>query len=263
MQEKASAKNQSVEKLFSIIEVMAAEPLPMRLQDIAAAVNIPASTALRFVNTLQTIGYVRQDPHTLRYAPTLKFTHLGAQIASHLSLRDLVRPYLEDLANYSGECCCLAEEQDMHVVTLDVVSGQNDMLQIVRKPGARTLMHCSGVGKLLLLNRTSAELEAYTRITALKSLTPHSISSFAQLTDALRTVRLSGYAMDDEESALGVRSLAVPIKDYSGRAVCGISIAAPSARFTDERVRELLPKLRETGSAISALLGGQYPQGSK
>lgn len=257
MQEKASVKNQSVEKLFTIIEVMAAEPLPMRLQDIASAVNIPASTALRFVNTLQSIGYVMQDPRTLRYSPTLKFTYLGAQIASHISIRDLVRPYLEELANYSGECCYLAEEQEMDVVCLDAAIGKEGILQVVRKPGARAPLHCTGVGKLFLLERSPAELEVYTRTASFRPLTPNSVSTFAQLTEALRQAGLNGYAMDDEESALGVRSVAVPVKDYSGRIVCGISIAAPCPRFSDERIQELLPKLQQTGLAVSELLGGR------
>ncbi|MCC8156470.1 MAG: IclR family transcriptional regulator [Oscillospiraceae bacterium] len=270
MVEKDVIKNQAVERLLSIIEVMAKSTLPLRIQDIATEADVPTSTALRLVNTLLSLGYAAQDERTLRYYLTLKFSYIGAQVASRFPLNELIRPYLHQLSVYSGELSCLSAQAGINpiatnppltskIVTLDIVNGQNDTLQVVRQIGGQALMHCSGVGKLILLDRSVAELEAYVRAYGLTAKTPKSITTFQQLTDALRTIRLRGYALDDEESALGIRSVAVPIKDYSNHTVCGISIAGPCIRLTYSRIEELLPELRRVATEASALLGGTYP----
>ena len=62
MPAKLSKLNQSVEKSLQIIEILAKERSPMRLQDIAAACGMPASTVLRMLNTLLVYGYITRIP---------------------------------------------------------------------------------------------------------------------------------------------------------------------------------------------------------
>ena len=125
--EKRSGSNHSVVKTFQIIEVMAQAHRPMRLQDIAKLASLPASTALRMINTLVACGYAFQDRDTLRYGLTLQFARVGSLVSSQFSLREYARPVMEELAAACGEACCLAVEQDGEVVYVDLVDGPDNI----------------------------------------------------------------------------------------------------------------------------------------
>ena len=84
--EKISKKNQSVERVFKIIETMATEIGPMRLQDISMKSNLPQSTVLRLLNTLLTYNYVNQNSETLKYSLSMKFCQIGIYNISNTTL---------------------------------------------------------------------------------------------------------------------------------------------------------------------------------
>ncbi len=155
MTAKLSKLNQSVEKVLQIIEIMAHERQPMRLQDVAAGCGMPASTVLRMLNTLLVYGYVNQDPHSLRYSLSLKFAQIGSRVCEQVSLRDIAHPLLAELSRECREASCLAIEEDMEVVYTDVVDGPDSMLKIMQRIGKRAPMHSTGIGKLLLLETVS------------------------------------------------------------------------------------------------------------
>ena len=121
--EKQTRLNQSVEKTLQIIEAMANAREPVRLGDLAREVDMPASTALRMVGTLVEHRYAYQDPVTLRYALTMKFAQIGAMVSARFSIRDIARPTLVELSRRCDESSCLAIEEDMEVIYLDVVDG--------------------------------------------------------------------------------------------------------------------------------------------
>ena len=203
MTAKLSKLNQSVEKVLQIIEIMAHERQPMRLQDVAAGCGMPASTVLRMLNTLLVYGYVNQDPHSLRYSLSLKFAQIGSRVCEQVSLRDIVHPLLAELSRECREASCLAIEEDMEVVYTDVVDGPDSMLKIMQRIGKRAPMHSTGIGKLLLLNYSEEQLDEYIAAKGLPALTPNTLVTKQALAAKLEEIRGQGYALDDEECELG------------------------------------------------------------
>jgi len=255
MKEKMTGKNQSIEKTFSIIEVMAQSQDAMRLQDIARSVRYPASTTLRMLNTLMSLGYVRQNPDSLRYSLSLKFSTIGDRVKSQYSIRDIVHPYLAELAQRCGESACMAIEEDMTVVYIDVVSGPDNMLKTLQRIGKSAPMHSTGVGKLMLLNYTDDQLAQLAASKGLVRLTGNTITTLAGLSAELTKVKQQDYAMDDEECEIGARCIAAPIRDYSGRVVAGISISGPVTRLTPEQAQVSKEIVKEIASRASQELG--------
>lgn len=256
MQPKQVKLNHSIEKCIQIIETMANDVEAMRLQDIAERTGLPASTALRMISTLQSLGYINQDPNTLRYSLTLKFAQLGNRVTSQVSIRDIAHPFLVELSKRCSESVCLAQEQDMEVVYIDVFDGPDNMLKITQYIGKRAPMHCTGIGKMILLNYTDEQLEEIIKQKGLPSLTTHTIGSIEELKSELDRVRQCGYALDDEECEIGVRCIATGIHDYTGKVVCGISISGPVSRMTMKRIQEIVPDIKHTAEKISKLLAG-------
>ncbi len=251
---KLALTNQSVEKTLQIVEVMAHSRDAMRLRDIAQAVAMPASTTLRMVNTLVTLGYATQEPDTQRYRLTLRFAQIGGLISAQFSIRDVVRPYLMSLSAQFKESACLAVEEDMEVIYIDIADGPDGMLKITQRIGKRAPMHSTGVGKLMLTNYTKEQLNTLVERKGLVALTSHTASTPEALEKELNTIRAQGYALDDEECELGARCVAAPIYNHRGKIVAALSISGPISRMTHQRVREIAPVLVKTTREISSMM---------
>lgn len=248
MNEKKAASNQSVEKMFSIIEEMANHER-CRLQDIAKNVGLPPSTVMRLVNTLCRCGYAAQDPQTQMYYLTYKFVQLGQRIRSGWSNYPITHADLLRLVEQCGESCCVGIEQNGQVVYVDVADCQDSILRTTHRIGKIAPLHTTGLGKILLLNYTDEQIRAKYSDSMLPALTPNSITTVDDLLSELDKVRKLGYALDDEECEIGVRCVAMGIRNASGTVIAGVSVSGPVQRMTEKQIRrhrEILTELVTT-----------------
>ncbi len=252
--QKLSKANQSVEKTLQIIEELAYDREPLRLAELSKRVNMPPSTVLRMVNTLLEHGYAYQDPQTLRYGLTLRFAQIGHMISEQLQIRDVARPYLLELSRTCGESTCLAIEEEMEVIYIDVVDGADGMLKIMQRIGKRAPMHSTGVGKLMLTQYSLEKLNLLAQRRGLSCLTPHTLTSIQELERELDIIRKQGYAVDDEECELGARCVAAPIFNYQDKIVAAISLSGPVSRINRKRILDLAPLIVGAANKISATL---------
>ncbi len=248
-------RNLSIGKAFHIIEVMAALGGPMKLQEIARKTGLPASTALRFLTTLKEYGYVDQVPETGQYFLTMKFCRIGNQVSRQVRIRDIVRPYLEQLSREFEESVYLAIEQNFYVVYVDVVDGPDHMLQTLQRIGKIAPLHGTGVGKCLLLGFDESRLDEMVRKQGLPALTPHTIHTVEALRKELENVKLQGWAIDNEECEIGARCVAAPIRDYTGKIVAAISTSGPVFRMTKEKMEYMKTRITQAAKEISRRLG--------
>lgn len=251
---KAVKKNLSIGKALQIIETMSAHSGPMRLQEVANAVSQPPSTTLRFLNTLMDYGYADQDSTNLHYFLTLKFCRIGSLISRQIKMREVIRPYLEVLSRKFGESTCLAISQDNLVVYIDVVDGPDHILQALQRIGKIAPLHSTGVGKCLLLDCTQEEIS---RLAAagLTGLTKNTLQSESELQAEIMRVRKQGFGEDNEECEIGVRCVAAPVRDYSGKVVAAISTSGPTHRLTGDKLKLVRTELPVTAQGISQRLG--------
>ena len=237
MNEKKVVPNQSVEKVLAIIEDMSKHDR-CRLQDVAKRVDLPASTTLRMINTLCRCGYAAQDSQTYMYYLTMKFAQLGQAIGSRDRLYDVTHPALKKLAERCNESCSVGIEQNGEVVYVDVVDCPDGVLRTTQKIGKIAPLHTTGIGKMLLLNYTEEQLRTFCLRYKLVELTPNSINNADDLIAELDKVRKLGYALDDEECEMGVRCVAMGVRDSTGKTVAGISLSGPIQRMTESQIRK-------------------------
>ncbi|MDR1315586.1 MAG: IclR family transcriptional regulator [Spirochaetales bacterium] len=254
MTSKAVKKNLSIGKALQIIETMAGHNGSMRLQEVANSVSQPPSTTLRFLNTLMDYGYADQDPTNLHYFLTMKFCHIGNLISRQIKMREVVRPFLEALSRKFGESTCLAISQENYVVYIDVVDGPDHILQTLQRIGKIAPLHSTGVGKCLLLDYTEGEISKLAA-KGLTVLTKNTIKSESELITELSKVRKQGYGEDNEECEIGVRCVATPIRDYSGKVIAAISTSGPTHRMSAEKLKLIRAELPATAAGISKRMG--------
>ena len=253
----ATQTNQSSDKLLSLIELLAQQPEPVRLQDIARISGMNASTVLRFLSALQRRDYVAQDIDSGRYYLTFKLCGLAQSITSHYSIRDIAQPFIRSVSNTFLESCNLAIESDLLVLYVDIASCPSRTLMITQRIGNLAPLHCTGVGKLFLSQLDSDEVERITNAKPMQRFTENTITDLPNLISELEQIRECGYAFDNEECEVGARCIAAPIRDYTGKITAGISVSGPAVRMTDEHIFEHLPYLMETARQISVRLGWQ------
>ena len=120
-------------------------------------------------------------------------------------------------------------------------------------------MHSTGVGKVLLLDKSDEEINEIIKVRGLTKLTSRTIRSKQELVTELGKVRRRGYAIDDEECEEGVRCVAAPLRDYSGGVVAAISASGPVARMSKQRVEDIGEMIVDLGVKISMQLGYEPP----
>ena len=254
MIEKKVKKNQSVEKVFQIIELMVSKGGEMRLQDISEQVKSPTSTVLRYLSTLSSFGYVYQNADSSKYALTLKLAQLGSLVSEQHDIRNLVHDYLVSLSDEFQESSCLGIEEDNEVVYIDVINGPDNMLKTMQRIGKRAPLHATSVGKNILQNYSHEEILKIIEKKGMAELTIHTITTPEALFNELEDVKKKGYALDLEECEVGAKCLAVPLKDYTGKVVASISISGPTSRMTDEKINKMKTYMLQMSEEISKKL---------
>ena len=130
-------------------------------------------------------------------------------------------------------------------------------MQLAERVGSPRPAHCTAIGKILLAWLPDTERKAFLAQARLEPRTPKTITSVPQLEQELVKVRAQGYAIDDEEFTQGIRCIAGPVRNFSGRVAAALGISAPVWRVSLDRVAELTSVVMTTGAALSEQLG--YP----
>jgi len=251
-------KNQSLIRALTLLERLSAAPGGVNLTDLSQQLGMPAATVHRLLSTFEELDFVEQDAELGLWFVGLKAFTVGN---AFLNRRDFVasaRPHMHRLVEQCGETVNLGVIDQGEVVFISQVESREVMRMIVRL-GSRSPIHASGVGKALLASMPEQQVTRILQQRGLARYTDHTIDSPAPLHAELEQVRQQGYALDDEEHAVGLRCVAAPIFDENGQALAAISLSGPKARIVDNRLSELGNAIRQTAVEITQVLGGRIP----
>ena len=225
-----------------------------RISDLATTTGLPMPTVYRVVMTLASEGYLEHLPNG-DYRPGVRTLTLGTAALRSLDLVDIATPKLTALGQRTGETVNLAVLSGDRVLYLIRLRNSDLVTANIQVGSTLPAVHTS-IGKLLLAQLDEADLEA--RITDASfsaSSGPNAKLSLAELRAELRVIRDQGWAMQDEELAYGLRSVAGPVTAPDGRTVAGINLAVQARDWSTQRiVRELKPAVLEICAEISGLL---------
>jgi IclR family transcriptional regulator, pca regulon regulatory protein len=246
---------EALAKGLRVLSVFSERRPTWRITDIATEVSLPLPTAYRIVMTLTSEGYLEHLPSG-EYRPGVRVLTLGTAALRSLDLVELATPRLQELANATGETVNLAVltgDQVLYLVRLR----NSDLVTANIRVGSRLPAVHTSIGKLLLAFLDPAELDAaITPASFAGNAGPNAKRTLDELRPELATIRAQGWAMQDEELAYGLRSVAAPVRGESGAVIAGANLALPSRDWPVQRVaRELRPMVLETCGEISRLLG--------
>ncbi len=246
---------QSLVRALALLNRIADSPdAGASLTDLAQQVGLPSSTAHRLLTTLEQERYVRFDPEGRLWSVGVQAFMAGASFTRTRSLVALARPPMRRLMEEGGETVNLAVEDDGMAVYLAQVECRQ-MMRAFARPGSRVPLHCSAVGKAILSSVSDKSLAKTLHQHGMPRLTVKTITSPAALRADLQRAKTAGYAIDDEEHAVGLRCIAAPVFDDTGDVVAAVSASGPMARIVDERVGALAALVMGAARAISAEMG--------
>src|SRR5580658_370730 len=225
-----------------------------RVSDLATAAGLPMPTVYRVVMTLASEGYLDHLPNG-DYRPGVRTLTLGTAALRSLDLVAIATPKLTELGERTGETVNLAVLTGDRVLYLVRLRNSDLVTANIQVGSTLPAVHAS-IGKLLLAFLDEADLEA--RITDASfsaSSGPNAKLSLAELREELRAIREQGWAMQDEELAYGLRSVAGPVTGPDGRVLAGVNLAVQARDWSTQRIiRELKPAVLATCAEISGLL---------
>ncbi|MCG5214546.1 IclR family transcriptional regulator domain-containing protein [Streptosporangium soli] len=248
--DRGSEHVQSLARGLAVIKAFSATAPELTLSDVARATGLTRAAARRFLLTLADLGYVRTDGRL--FALTPRVLELGYAYLSSLTLPEVAEPHLERLVAETHESASIAVLDDEDVVYVARVAATR-IMRVTINIGTRFPAYCTSMGRVLLAGLTVGELAAYLERAELGRVTARTITSPEDLTAELARVREQGWALVDQELEEGLRSIAAPIRDRSGRVVAAANISTHASRTTVEAARrDLLPALLATAGRIES-----------
>jgi IclR family acetate operon transcriptional repressor len=237
---------QSVERAFELLEILASCGGSLALGELAARAELPQPTIHRFVRTLLTMGYVRQLEDR-RYALGPRLVRLGESAAQLIG--SWSRPHLAELVERTGESANMAVLDNDRAVYVAQVPSPHAM-RMFTEVGRRVHLHCTGVGKALLMQLPNDAVHALMTRVGMPTSSENSYTTPEALIRDIELSRSRGYAVDEGEQEIGVRCLAVPVPQAPTLTV--ISISGPAMRLTLRSETKVSPLLKRVARDIAS-----------
>ena len=252
--EKANYIIRSVSHALDVLEQFTGEADELGVTELSKRLKLHKNNIFRLLATLESRGYIEQNKATENYRLGVHSLQLGQAYVGRMGLLRQARPIMEALVKQCRETAYVAVARRGGVVPLESVDADQP-IRLVSQIGESLPLHCTAVGKVLLA--FESEDEQKTRLPeALKKYTGNTITERSALLQQLRSVTEKGYAVDAGEYLEDIRSIAVPIKDYTRRVVGALAVSGPAYRMTSERIqKETAPLVVKAGNELAARLG--------
>jgi IclR family transcriptional regulator, pca regulon regulatory protein len=251
--------SQSLERGLAILAAFRSGRPLLGISELGREVGLSRSTTHRYVATLASLGYLQQDAATKKYALGPRVLDLGFSAINSMELREVAAPHLRHLSDATGYTVNMAILDDLDIVYVErcrsARAGQRE-IDLNLHVGSRLPAYCTSLGKVLLAFLPAGEQEERVGRVEFTRRGPNTLTSRGALLQELRRVRAAGFALNNEELAYGLRSIAAPILSHEGVAVAGINLAVHSSMVSTAHLGERLsPVLVRTAAEISARLG--------
>jgi IclR family transcriptional regulator, KDG regulon repressor len=243
---------QTVQKAFNLLEALVRSGQPRRLTELSRELGLTKPNVYRLLNTMSILGYVKKDPATTLYSPTLKLWEMGSLLVRDVDLQSIAGPRLRKLCDEVHESVQLAVFDAGFVVYVDKVDSPQP-LKAITNIGSRVPATVVSTGKAMLAWMPSEALEA--AVEHVKRYTPLTLTKRKDIEHDLDQTRERGYAVNKGEFRAGVCGVGAPIRDRSGNVVAAIGVWGAEKNILGARREEIAHMAVAAARDISRELG--------
>ncbi len=242
----------SLEKGVKVLELLA-EKSALTVSAVAVHLNINRASAHRFLATLRDLGYVEKNEES-RYQLTFRMLEMGIKVADRFEIRQESRKFMQELSGTFNETVNLGYWDRNEILHLDKIDS-SEVLRIDASLWSKAPAYCTALGKAILAHLSKEELNDYLAHTRLIPHGPNTIVLKQKLRKELEKTLERGYSVDNEELAHGLRCVAAPVFDHTGRVRYALSISCPTIRLPMNDVVKVQPKIRDICRQLSSRMG--------
>jgi len=243
----------SLARGLSVIQAFSDRKLHLSISQLSKRTGLSRASVRRCLHTLSKLGFAGSDDGRNFYLRPRVLT-LGHSYLSSTPVATSAQPILEHLSHILNESCSIALLEGTEIVYV-ARANVTRIMAIDLGVGTRLPAFCTSMGRVLLAHLPADELESVLPKIEFTRYTDRTVTSVEKLCQALAMVRREGYAIIDQELELGLRSMAVPVRNATGRVVAAINVGAHGQRVSipDMQTR-FLPYLRAAAQELSMLL---------
>ncbi|MDB5818757.1 MAG: IclR family transcriptional regulator [Rhizobacter sp.] len=235
-----------------VIEAFDQQRPRLTITQVAARTGLTRAAARRYLITLAHLGYVTHDRKMFSLTP--RVLRLGQSYMHSAQLPRIVQPELQRLSAILQESTSASVLEDEDVVCIASHYVSRTSMNTVH-PGTRVPAFCAASGRVLVSALPDEALDAWIDRQTLEALTPQTVTTPEGLRREIERVRAQGYCAIDQELETGLRTLAVPLRNYRGQVVASVTIGAHGSRVPmGQWVTECLPMLLQTQQELRSLL---------
>lgn len=246
----------SVERALSILELLASRNHGLSTSEISRAAKVPKSSTSYLLRTLVGRGYVRRDTETGQHTLGIRILSLGGQAMQGMALRELAMPHLRQIVETTrlgshlgildhGDAVYIEHVESPGFIKMDIWNGR------------RVAPQATAVGKALICHLSREHVQEIAGMHPLRQVSPRTIVTLPHLFEELAAICRRGYAIDDEEHAIGVRCVAAPVFSASGEVVAAIGVSGTVSQLNDDYLHSLGKIVQMAALKLSAQLGGR------
>jgi DNA-binding IclR family transcriptional regulator len=233
---------------LALLEMLAAAPQPLTLNELNESTALPKSTLVRLLAVLSEMEYVVRIDERPSYRLGHKVQRLASSYVSTLDLTVVAETYLKPVARSTGQTANLGVLDGNQVLHICVAEPDRP-LRFTAALGARDHTYCTGLGKVLLSELPDEQLRRTLPAEPFEAFTDGTITSVADLLRDLKKTVRRGYALDDNERSTGLRCVAVPVR-IGGECLAAVSVSGPAGEFTPARTHEYVAALDEVAKGM-------------
>jgi IclR family KDG regulon transcriptional repressor len=243
----------AVLKVFAVLQALA-ERNETGISELSVRLAMPKATIYRFLQTMKSLGYIRQEADSERYGLTMKMFELGTKALQYHDLVELAKTKMQLLADDTGETVHLGMLIDSEIIYVHKVDSRH-MLGMYSRVGRRAPLHCTAIGKVLMAWESPARRDQVLLGCDFKRFRDKTITDRAAFDAELERTLAQGFGVDREEFDDHIRCVGIPIFDGMNQVIAGLSVSFPTFRYDEALEPQLVEMLREASRTISSQLG--------
>jgi DNA-binding IclR family transcriptional regulator len=242
--------NRSLNRAVRLLDSLISKGKPATLNELTHALELPKPTVYRILSALSDLNLLERDPITRRYGIGNALLEMGQRITQQSWPSTRRRTLLQELVNELGETCNFVVRVDDEVIWLERIE-TNDPVRLHMDRGTRAPLYCTASGKLFLSYLSESEIERMLHDRPIEPLTKKTLRSKDALYADISRIRQTRISYDRGEFLNDSFAVAVPIEGKDGFIVAALSAHGPAYRFSEERIRRFIPKLKACARKLS------------
>ncbi len=243
----------SLARGLAVIRAFSQHRKKVSIAEISHVTGIPRAAVRRCLHTLARLGYVSIDARDFSLSP--KILTLGHAYLSSTPLSTSAQPLLDRVAAAVHESCSVTILEEDEILYVARSAATTRIMSVDLSIGSRLPAYCTSMGRVLLAGLSHAELTAYFGRVKLVPYTQHTLATRDKVRKALEIVRQNGFSIVDQELEVGLRAIAVPVKDGRGKTVAAVNIGAQASRASSRHMeQQFLPHLQAAARELGMLL---------